>query len=144
MDVEVLNSNMLYSFLKSVLPFYSFEIYMHVLTEPYIQLLTSLPRSVIVSSQIYLDGDKRRVNEYAATRLREAGYRVYFINKLHGKIIIIGTKPDYIVIGTSNLSLRSFSNLELVLVIKNPTKEIVSKINKYFIEPAKSKAILLI
>jgi len=142
MDIDILNSNMLYSFLRSVLPFYSFEIYMHVLTEPYIQLLTSLPRSVIVSSQIYLDGDKRRVNEYAATRLREAGYRVYFINKLHGKIIVIGTKPDYIVIGTSNLSLRSFSNLELVLVIRNPTKEIVEKIKKYFVEPAKSRAIL--
>jgi len=140
MELEVLNSNMLYSFLKSVLPFYSFEIYMHILTNPYVRLLTGLPRTIISSSQIYLDGEKRRINEYAATRLKEAGYSVYFINKLHGKVILIGTRPEYVVIGTSNLSLRSFANLELVIVIRNPTREIVEKISKYFVEPAKSRA----
>jgi len=132
---------MLYSFLKSVLPFHSFEIFMHVITDPYIRLLESLPRFVIVSSQIYLDGEKRRVNEYAATRLKGAGYGVYFVNKLHGKVIVIGSKPSYIVVGTSNLTLRSFTNLEVVILIKNPTKEVVEKINRFFVVPAKSRAV---
>lgn len=140
MEVIILNSKQLYNFLKSTLPFNSFSLFMHVLTEPYISFLAGLPKVIRAASEIFLDKEKEKVNNYAVKILRDAGYSVYYVRKLHGKVIVIGSKPDYIVIGTSNLTSRSLSNYEAIVVIKNPSKDVVDSLTTYFIKPVKQAA----
>ena len=140
MQVEVLNSNSLYGFLSTTLPFYPFKLFMHIITEPYISLLTSIPAQTRQLSEIYLDEEKEKINGYAVKRLANAGYRVFYVKRLHGKVIVIGTRPDYIVVATSNLTSRSFANIELVVVIKQPTRDIIKSVQEYFISPVKERA----
>jgi len=139
-DVRVLSSNELYSFLFATLPYYSFSLYMHILTEPYISLLTSLPAVVRGSSEVYLDGEKRSINSYAVRRLSESGYSVYYVDRLHGKVAVIGSRPEYLVVGTSNLTLRSFSNYEVVVVFERPPRGLYESLASVFIEKVKSSA----
>lgn len=137
MRAEITGVKRLYSFLSETLPFYSFKIYVHILTSPYLELLTSLPDNVKEMGVVFLDGEKRKLNDYAVRVLRASGYRqVWYVNRLHAKLIVIGTKPDYIVIGSSNLTARSFDNYEVILIIHNPTQEITSRLRKilYYIE----------
>lgn len=137
MKIEALSSNALYNFLKSVLPYYTFKLYMHILTEPYITLLTELPLPVKRTSEVYLDGEKEQLNNYAIKRLRSAGYkRVWYVRRLHTKLILIGSRPDYVVVGTANLTSRSFSQYEVVLVVRNPPKKVVEDIYHILVKPA--------
>ena len=135
--MEVLTQQQLYRFLSLNLPLSYFRLFMHILTNPYLKLLANLPKSIREVSEIYLDGEKYKTNNYAVLKLREAGYRyVWYVNKLHSKVVIIGTKPDYIILGSSNLSERSFSNLETVLLISNPTSSVVKGIDRVLVKPA--------
>lgn len=139
MNVEVAGVQRLYRFLSETLPFYSFKLYVHILTNPFLELLASLPDNVKWVSAVFLDGEKK-VNDYAARVLRKAGYRqVYYVNRLHAKLIVIGTKPDYVVLGSSNLTARSFENYEVILIIYSPTANVVNKLRKivYYIESSK-------
>ena len=139
MNVCAVNSNQLYSFLKRILPLYSFQLYMHILTEPYLSLFASLPSYVKESSSISLDGEKDKINNYAVQKLYSAGYcSIWYVRRLHSKVIVIGSRPDYIVVGTSNLSSRSFTNYELILIIEKPSKTLFSSIETILIEPAKN------
>jgi len=137
-----MSPNILYSFLKRTLPFYSFTIFMHVLTDPFLSLLTSLPDPTIEASNVFLDGEKSKINDYAVRKLREAGYTVFYVNKLHGKVILVGSPYEYIVVGTSNLTRRSLENHELVIVFRKPTPDLVDKIHKIFIEPVINRAYI--
>ena len=129
MRVEVLGQRQLYRFLSSHLPHSYFRMYMHILTNPYLNLLLNLPRPVREVSEIYLDGEKYKINNYAVRKLWSVGYNyVYYVNKLHSKVIILGSRPDYVIVGSSNLSERSFSNLELIVLIEKPTQNIMSGI----------------
>lgn len=137
-----MNSNQLYSFLKKVLPFNSFSMFMHILTEPYLSMLVNLPRVVRETSEIFLDGEKYKINNYAVKTLRSAGYSVYYVNRLHGKVIIVGAKPDYIIVGTSNLSLRSFTNYEAIVIIKDPERELYESLVRTFIKPVRQASYI--
>lgn len=140
MKVEVAGVQRLYGFLSETLPLYSFRLYVHILTNPFIELLASLPDNVKEVSSVFLDGEKRKVNDYAVRVLRRAGYRhVWYVNKLHAKLIVIGSRPDYIVLGSSNLTARSFENYEVILIISNPPVSVVSRLKKilYYIESKK-------
>ncbi|MEM4429726.1 MAG: phospholipase D-like domain-containing protein [Thermofilaceae archaeon] len=128
MEIEVASVRRLYRFLLETLPFHTFRIYVHILTEPFISLLAELPVSVKKYSEVFLDGEKRRVNDYAVKRLVSAGYSgVWYVNRLHAKMLIIGSRPSYIVIGSSNLTARSFENYEVIVIIRNPSAEVVDR-----------------
>lgn len=133
-----MNSNRLYMFLSEVLLSHSFQMYIHILTEPYISLLTDLPRAVRETSEVFLDGEKKSLNDYAVRRLWEAGYRsLWYVNRLHVKTVVIGSRPDYIVVGTSNLTERSFTNYELILVIERPERSLYEEVERLLLEPAR-------
>lgn len=140
MRIEVAGVRRLYTFLSETLPFYSFSLYVHILTKPFIDLLVTLPDNVKKTSRVFLDGEKRKVNDYAVMVLRSAGYRdVWYVNRLHAKLIVIGSKPDYIVVGSSNLTARSFDNYEVILIVENPPLSVTSKVKRilYYIEAKK-------
>jgi len=135
----VLSGSELYGFLKTVLPFYSFRLYMHVLSSPFLDLLCQLPSSVKTISQVYLDGEKSSVNDRAVKQLARAGYqRIYYVNRLHGKVIIVGSQPNYIIVGTSNLTGRALRNYELVLVLEDPSWDIYEEVLHVFVKPVES------
>lgn len=125
--VEMVDPQRLFSFLERTLPFYSFDLLVHVLTDPYLSLLESLPAAVKEASRVFLDGEKRALNDAAARRLRRSGFRsVSYVDRLHAKLVAIGRPPAYryIVVGSSNLTQRSFDNYEVVLVIEAPGEEL--------------------
>lgn len=131
MKAEVAGVQRLYSFLSETLPFYSFNLYVHILTRPFLDLLAKLPDNVKETSRVFLDGEKHKVNDYAVRVLRGSGYReVWYVNRLHAKLIVIGSKPDYIVIGSSNLTARSFDNYEVILIIENPPSSVTRRVKK--------------
>lgn len=110
---------------------------MHILTNPYLKLLIMVPRPIKEMAEIYLDGEKYKINNYAAKMLLASGYRyVYYVNRLHSKVIVIGSRPDYIVIGSSNLSERSFTNLEAIVIFENPNLKLYEQLKKVLILPA--------
>ena len=108
---------------------------MHIMTEPYLSLLVNLPRPAREMSTVYLDGEKDSVNDYAVRRLADAGYSVYYVNRLHGKVIVIGSKPDYIVLGTANLTQRSLRQFEAVIIVENPPRYLYRQLRDVFIRP---------
>lgn len=141
--VAVVTAKHLYSFLASTLFFQPFQLYVHILTEPYISLLSRLPPPVRDLSEIYLDGEKSAVNDYAVNRLSQL-YRIWYVKRLHTKLVLIGSKapPEYIVLGSSNLSERSFTNHEAILVIKNPTQTLYERLKKAVIDPVRRSRYL--
>lgn len=140
MKAEVAGVQKLYGFLSETLPFYSFRIYVHLLTNPFLELLVSLPDSVKKISAVFLDGEKKKINDYAVRQLYSAGYRqVWYVNKLHTKMILIGSRPDYVIIGSSNLTARSFDNYEVIVILHSPTIDVIKRLRKitYYIEQRK-------
>jgi len=113
--VEALTSEELASFLRSRLQFRSFILFVPILTEPFISILCSLPETVKRVSSVYLAEEKRRVNDYAARRLAECGYRwVYYVPRLHAKMLVT---EDFVVVGSSNYTERALSNHEVNVVV---------------------------
>jgi len=133
MMVRVINSAQLFGFLKNTLPFYSFRLFVHILTQPYLSLFIRLPDPIKKYSEITLDGEKNKINDYAVRHLRSSGYRnVYYINRLHAKMIIIGDYR-YVVIGSANFSARSMDNYEAVILISKPDKRVIRDIEENFL-----------
>jgi hypothetical protein len=115
LKIEALTSKTLMSFLRTHLSSRSFLLFVHILTNPFIDLFCSLPRTVKLVSRIYLDEEKYKINDYAVRKLRECGFRnVYYIGRLHAKLLIT---EDFVLIGSANYSERALSNHEVLLVI---------------------------
>ena len=137
--VELIDQQALFSFLKRALPLFSFDVLVHILTEPYISLLESMPADVKETSRVFLDGEKRAVNDYAVSRLRRAGFRnVFYVNGLHAKLITVGRPPAYryVVLGSSNLTQRSFDNYEIILLIERPGARLSEGIARFVADVA--------
>jgi len=95
----------------------SFRLYTHILTEPFISFFCSLPLQVKKTSMVFLDENKRGINDYAARKLLECGYRdVFYTPNLHAKVLLT---PTFTVIGSANFSSRALTqNFEVILVIE--------------------------
>jgi len=121
--VQALSPPDLPSFIRSHLSSSSFEIYAHILTEPFISVLCSLPPEVKAFSRIYLDEEKDQVNRYAARALRRCGYRwLYWVRKLHAKMIVA---DSFVVVGSANFSERAITqNYEVVIVVWSPPHQV--------------------
>ena len=114
--VEFIPSKALPALLASVLRRSSFILAVHILTEPFISVLCGLPEDVKKYSSVFLDGEKRALNDYAVDRLIKCGYRrVYYVNSLHAKVIVTS---ELVILGSANLSERALSNIESVALVK--------------------------
>ena len=139
MRVRVVSARGLYSFLASTLPFHSFTVYAHMLSYPFLSLLTALPPRARGSSAVYLDGT-RRANEAAAVELARAGYAVYMVDGLHAKAVEIGVGPDYLVVGSANLTGKSLDNIEAIVIIERPPAGVVRAFREVVARRARERA----
>ncbi len=114
MLVEAITPPRLLNFIRTELVNTSFVLMVHIITEPFISTLCELPPSVRRSSVVYLDGEKAELNSYAVKRLTSCGYKVYYVNKLHAKLLLA---PQFTIVSTANFTERSLKNHELVLVV---------------------------
>ena len=114
MRAEAIRPSELPSFLRANLDS-SFKLYMHILGEPFVSLLCSLPSGVKASSAVFLDSAKQ-ANLASARRLLGCGYSwVYFVRNLHAKLLVA---DRFLVIGSMNYSARAVGeNVEVVIVL---------------------------
>lgn len=120
--IEAITPKSLDSFLKTHLSSRSFTLFIHILTNPFISILCSIPDNVKKLSSIYLDGEKNKINNYAVRKLLRCGYKnVFYVNRLHAKLLVT---EDFILVGSANYSERSLSNYEVIIVIWKNYREI--------------------
>lgn len=129
MKVQVITPQELYSFLSTQIRVHPVRVYAHVLTEPFLSLLCEAPVTTKRLSAVFLDGEKR-LNDYATETLSRCGYRVYYVNKLHAKVFIIGVPPRHVIIGSSNPTSRSLRNFEVILLFSEPSQRFMRELQR--------------
>ena len=123
MRVRVLDGEGLYQALRARLGTTPFKLFIYMLTESdWMSLLSSPPQWVRERSEVYLDRNK--ASREVVERLTLLGYSVWLVPDLHAKAIISG---DMLVVGSANLTGRSFRNIELNVVIENPGRTLLSR-----------------
>ena len=122
MLIRAVNTQELYSILKDRLRTEPFMLYIHILTEPFLSLLCKLPGYIKRTSRVFLDEEKRKINDYAVKRLKACGYwSVWYVRRLHAKMLL---GKSFVIVGSANLSSRSFTQYEIVIIIETPPERI--------------------
>lgn len=144
MKLELLDSNQFASVFRRDAASYRVSIFVHVLTEPYLSYLLSAPPLLRRYDEVYLDGDKYKINMYAVERLRDAGFsEVWFVDKLHVKLVVVGPveSPLYFVLGSGNLSKRSLENFELMMLVRSPDAQLAGRLRAFVEEVRRHRYI---
>ncbi|NPA69401.1 MAG: hypothetical protein GXO26_01210 [Crenarchaeota archaeon] len=137
MKVRILTPRELVPYFASRVISSPFKIFMHILTKPFLTILLEKPPSYIREiSEITLDNEKYIINDYAIEKLHEAGYlNLYYINRLHAKIIMFS---DAVILCTANMSFRSLRNYELCVLLEDIDNKLEKELYRKFIRHVES------
>ena len=138
MKVEIITPEELFYQVKYLVRHYNFILATHILTNPFLSVLKNADPYVKRFSEIYLDGNKDKINYYAVRELWNSGYdKIWFVNNLHTKVMVFGDpeKPKYVFVGSANYSERAIAtNIETIVLIENPTKAVVSQLRNKLLD----------